>query len=388
MQVFKAFFKIAKKHIGQSLIYLVVFLAISIFTTSYASDDNQKYFTAASIDLCIIDKDESTTSQSLIRYLEKHHHVVDLKTEDKSVLQDHLYQQKIDYVLFIEKGFEKKLLSGNTTDLLSHSQLFDSTSSYFAEQQINEYVRTVTLYTSGGFPLNDALAQTTSALLSDSDVSMVDFENKKTSSSDYIFYYFQYLPYIFVSMLILGMGPILIAFRKKELNNRMNCSALTLRSKNLQLTLGCIISGLALWLFFMIICGILAGFHWLFSIQGILCMMNSLIYFIICVAVTLLISTFSVSNNILTMLANVIGIGSSFLCGIFVPQWLLGKGILVVSRFLPAYWYIKANNMLAGFSGETMSYINYWKYMGIELLFFTAILSIFLVASKQQKNQT
>lgn len=385
MQVFKTFFKIAKKHVGQLLIYLIVFFVISIMVSSNANDNSKKNFTASSINISIIDKDGSTASKSLSNYLGKKHHIIDLKTEDKDILQDNLYQQKIDYVLFIEKDFEKKLLSGDTTNLLSHSQLFDSTSSYFAKQQIEEYIRTATLYTSGGFSLDDALRKTTSALLSDSDVSVVDFEKKESSSSDYIFYYFQYLPYVLLSILILGMAPILITFRKKDLDNRMNCSALTIKSKNLQLTLGCIIWGLTTWLFFIVICGLLGGFDALFSTNGLLCILNNFMFFMICVAITLLISAFSVSKNVLNMIANVIGLGMCFLCGIFVPQWLLGSGILAVSRFLPAYWYIKANNMISGFSGETMSYINYWKYIGIEALFFVAIFSIYLVASKQRK---
>ncbi len=385
MQVFKTFFKIAKKHFAQSLIYLFVFLIISIMVSSSADDTSKKNFTASSINISIIDKDNSSASSSLKNYLEKKHHVIDLKTTDKDILQDNLYQAKVDYILFIEKDFEKKLLSGDTDNLLSHSKLFDSTSSYFAQQQIDEYIRTATLYTTGGFTLDEALKKTTSALLSDNDVSMVDFENKKSSTSDYIYYYFQYLPYVLISMLILGMAPILISFRKKDIESRMNCSALTLKSKNFQLTFGCIIWGLVIWLLFLILCGILAGFNFLFSSAGLLCILNNFMFFIICVAITLLISTFSVSKNVLNMLSNVIGLGMSFLCGIFVPQWLLGTGILVISRFLPAYWYIKANNMISGFSGETMSYASYWKYIGIEALFFVAIFSIYLVASKQRK---
>lgn len=387
MQVFKTFFKIAKKHFAQSLIYLFVFLIISIMVSSNADNSSKKNFTASSINISIIDKDNSFASNSLKNYLEKKHHVIDLKTTDKDILQDNLYQAKVDYILFIEKNFEKKLLSGNTNNLLSHSKLFDSTSCYFAQQQIDEYIRTVTLYTTGGYTLDEALKKTTSALLSDNDVSMVDFENKKSSTSDYIYYYFQYLPYVLISMLILGLAPILISFRKKDIENRMNCSALTLKSKNFQLTFGCIIWGFIIWLLFLILCGILAGFNFLFSSAGLLCILNNFMFFIICIAITLLISAFSVSKNVLNMLSNIIGLGMSFLCGIFVPQWLLGSGILVISRFLPAYWYIKANNMISGFSGETMSYASYWKYIGIEALFFVAIFSIYLVASKQRKNK-
>lgn len=386
MSVFKLFFKIAKKRFVSASIYLGIFLILIVIMSMNSSNTDEKNFQASSLNLCIIDQDNSHASQTLTDYLSKSHNIVDLNSKDKNVLQDNLYYQNIDYVLTINKGFERNLLDGNMDNLLSHSQLFDSVSGYFAGQQIDEFITTLNLYLIGGYNMDEALSKTSSALLKTDEPDMVDFENrnKETSSGD-IFYYFQYVPYIMISMLLVGLTPILITFRKKDINSRINCSSLTLRSRNIQITLGCIVYGLALWLVFIIIGGCFGGFHILFSEKGMLCILNSLIFLGICVAITLFISTFSLSDNILNMIANVIGLGMSFLCGIFVPQWYLGDGVLSISRFLPAYWYVKANNMLSGFSGETMSYSNFYKYIGIQAIFFAAIFGIYLVASKQRK---
>ena len=173
--------------------------------------------------------------------------------------------------------------------------------------------------------------------------------------------------------------------RKKEIASRINCSSLTLHSKNKQITLGCIVYSFILWLILMIIGGVFGGFNNLFATKGLLCMLNSFIFLLICISITLLISIFTTSDNVLNMIANCIGLGMSFLSGIFVPQWFLGDTVLSIARFLPAYWYIKTNNMLSGFSGDNMSYPNYWTYIGIELIFFLAIFSIYLLASKQRK---
>ena len=37
----------------------------------------------------------------------------------------------------------------------------------------------------------------------------------------------------------------------------------------------------------------------------------------------------------------------SFTCGVFVSHDLLDKGVISFARFLPAYWYISANEMIA-----------------------------------------
>ncbi len=373
MQVFKLFFKIAKKRVLSAAIYLGIFTVLLVFMSMNAIDTNEKNFTVSSIRMTVIDQDNSQTSKAMKQYLSNYHEIVDLKTDNKDILQDNLYYQTIYYVLFIEKDFEKKLIAGNTSDLISHSKLFDSTSSYFAGQQINEYINTLTLYINGGFSINDALKKTEASLSDTNYTNMIDYEAKpdNDASSQIIFYYFQYVSYIMLSILIVGMTPILMILRKKEIASRINCSSLTLHSKNKQITLGCIVYSFILWLILMIIGGVFGGFNNLFATKGLLCMLNSFI--------------FTTSDNVLNMIANCIGLGMSFLSGIFVPQWFLGDTVLSIARFLPAYWYIKTNNMLSGFSGDKISYPNYWTYIGIEFIFFIAIFSIYLLASKQRK---
>ena len=36
----------------------------------------------------------------------------------------------------------------------------------------------------------------------------------------------------------------------------------------------------------------------------------------------------------------------SFLCGVFVPLDIMGKGVKTVAHFLPVYWYEISNNLL------------------------------------------
>lgn len=386
MQVFKLFFKIAKKRMSAVLIYLGIFGILLIVMSMNAGENNEKNFSVSPLKLYIIDEDNSTSSKALTDFLSKSHTLIDLDTKDKNIIQDNLYYQEIDYVLTIKKDFEKKLEEGDTGNLLSHSKLSDNVNSYFAGQQIDEFMSTVTLYISGGFPLDEAFNRTTKQLLDKSDINIIDFEEKQdTSRSDNLFYYFQYVPYIMLSILIVGMAPILIILNKKDIKSRINCAALTLRSRNTQLTMGCIIYSFILWVLFIALGGFYGGFNVLFSVKGLLGALNSLLFLIISAAISLLVSLFAKNTNILNMFSNVIGLGMSFLCGIFVPQWLLGDTVLAISRFLPAYWYIKTNNMVSGFSGEAMSYSNYWTYIGIEALFFVAIFGIYLLASKQKK---
>ena len=88
------------------------------------------------------------------------------------------------------------------------------------------------------------------------------------------------------------------------------------------------------------------------------------------------------------MLFRSVGLGMSFLGGVFVPQNMLSDQILAVSRFLPTYWYTRINNMLAGFSNESFSFAAYWQYIGIELLFAATVFVLALLASKYRKQKS
>ena len=52
-------------------------------------------------------------------------------------------------------------------------------------------------------------------------------------------------------------------------------------------------------------------------------------------------------------MSNIISLGMSFLCGVFVPMELLGDGVRKINRFLPVYWYESINTTLGSHSTLT-----------------------------------
>ena len=42
--------------------------------------------------------------------------------------------------------------------------------------------------------------------------------------------------------------------------------------------------------------------------------------------------------------------------------------------------------MVTGWSGESYSLANYWKYIGMQCIFLVAIFSVYLAANKQRKK--
>ena len=75
--------------------------------------------------------------------------------------------------------------------------------------------------------------------------------------------------------------------------------------------------------------------------------LNSFIFSLVVTAMAVFVASFEPKENVLNIITQVLSIGMSFLCGIFIPMEVLSDKVLSVARFLPAYWYVKANNMIA-----------------------------------------
>lgn len=387
MQVYKTFFKVAKNYTGGCIIYLTVFLILMICMSFLSSSDSENKFSASSVKFTVIDEDSSDASKALIDYLSEKHELVELDSYDNETLQDNLYYEQIRYILNIPKGYEKSLEKGEFDHLLSHSMRTDSAAGYFFNQDISSYINTLRLNLKGGYDLKEALDKTAKTIESAiTEVETIEFEKTAKNENKNIFYFFQYFAYIAISVLIVGISPILISFHKEDLAARVACSSYSGVKQSLEIGLGCVTYAIGMWLFLMLCAVIVYGPTQAFSEYGLLCMANSFVYTIVIIAITLLVGSFNLGSASLSLVSNVLSLGTSFLCGVFVPLWMLSDKVVAFSKFLPGYWYIKSNNMISGFTGEAVSMNTFWRNTGIQLLFAVAIFSVYLVVNMNQKK--
>ena len=180
--------------------------------------------------------------------------------------------------------------------------------------------------------------------------------------------------------------PIITTFNKKTLRQRIDSSSIPVSRKTAQVLAGASIVVTAVWILFMIL-GIAIYKSDMFTQNGLLAMLNSFVFILVAAGITLVIAQFDLNYNTLSMVSNVVSLGMSFLCGVFVPQSLLGSGVLTAAKFLPAYWFVRANNMLFGFSDEAFTKTKYFEYLGIELLFAVALFCfVFVLAKNKMKS--
>lgn len=374
MTTYKVFFKIVKSRIGSIALYFIIF-AVLTFILSAPSSNEQTYFKESEMSVTIIDRDNSSLSKALTAHIDASQKLVDVE-DNKEAWTDALFIRETEYILIIPEGFEENTLAGKS-DLLSNYKLPGSTSGTFIDMQIDEYMKTLTTFIDLDETLDSAIESTETAFSVSGEVVITDVSASADGEQPAHYYFFQYLPYIFICMVINGLGPVLMTFRKTELRKRLNCSATPLASRNLKLVISSIAFSIILWCLFMIL-GITQYFEIIMTKDYLLLTLNSLVYMVMTLAMTYLTIHFVKNENVLNMVSNIFGLGSSFLCGIFVPQDLLGESVLFVAQFLPPYWYLDAmNNITDGnMSGYLMDMLILSGYT-------LAFLSIALVASKQ-----
>lgn len=379
MQVFKAFFKVARSNFTSTIIYFVIFAFIMIAFVLSESDPTIN-FSSASTEIYLIDHDNSAASAGLTKYLSSMHSVTKMDF-DKEVLLDNLFYRTVQYIIEIPKGYELDLKNpAKDTPLITY-RIPNSYQSAFIDRQITSFIKSSQLYLYAGYTIHD----TNKLVIQDlneaaAPVEVLNFDNQHNNSKQTA-YFFQYLGYVMMAGLLVGLTPVLTAFRSRDLEKRMICSSLTLTRKNVQLTLGCFVYAILNWGLMLVFCFIVCG-NTLTKQQLNYSVLNSFVLLLVYIALTFFVSCFVQNYNSLSMVSNILSLGMSFLCGIFVSQDLLGENILAVSKFLPVYWYIKINNMISGLSDEVFTVDSYWKYLGIELTFAAAILGMSLVFMK------
>lgn len=382
MSTFKTFMTLTKKALPNSIAFFIVFVIITILTTSF-SLENENTYSDQKVDIAVIDNDNSELSKALYTYLDKIHNITDIEN-DKEKMTEALFTRNVKYILTIPKGFENSLTQGTTDYMPKSSSYPGSTYATLCDNQVNNYIKYLTLYLNSSDTIKEAVENTNNTISISSETILHQNESNHTSD-DGVTFYFQYIPYILISTLILSLGTVLITFRQKDINARLQCSATSLTRRNVALIAGTFVYSLGCYFAFVILALIVYGKK-ILTLNGLLYAGNTFVFLMFCMGLVFLLS-FIVSNaDALSSIANVFGLGLSFLGGIFVPLELLSEKVIPFSRFLPTYWYVKANEICSLYTGDSAMLTKYGKYIFVEFLFAIAVFVAGLIASKVKTN--
>lgn len=380
MTVFNAFMKVVLKRLRTSMIYIVIFVSICVGLALNSKPADS--FTDYTLDISINDLDDTPASRAVAEYIADNHNVVETIT-DKDDILDSLFYLKTDIVLTINKGYSENLAKGQTDELFSAYRIPDSYYAELFDSQINNYIGIVSSYIAGGDDIEKAVEKAGETASLEVEVTNIKASEKSNSSGITVF--FQYIPYILILSLVTAICPSILTMTSNEIRNRTNCSCVSSAKQLIQLVLGTVIVSFSIFLI-LIIASIALYRGELFTSTGLLALLNAFVFLLFVIMFTLLIAVIAPSPRAVDMIANIFGLGMSFLCGVFVPQYLLSDAVLSVGKFFPAYWYVKANNMLAGVNGYVFTNSDFFTAIAVQLAFTVAIFFITLLISKSRRS--
>jgi ABC-2 type transport system permease protein len=179
---------------------------------------------------------------------------------------------------------------------------------------------------------------------------------------------------------------VMLIFNGSDLKRRNFCSPVHIHSINSQLIIGNLSFAVIAWAL-LISAGFILFNGYMFTANALLHLLNSFVFTLAALSISFLIANLVKSKGAVSAAANVVALGSSFLSGVFVPQYLLGDSVLTIASFTPTYWYVKSNNMITELANYRME--NLFPILTnilIMLGFAVAVLAVTLVVLKQRRQ--
>lgn len=139
------------------------------------------------------------------------------------------------------------------------------------------------------------------------------------------------------------------AFNNTYIKRRNTISSYPSSKLNFEIFLGNTIFALILWLLYLVVSFVLYK-EIMMSTMGLLLAINSLLFSISALAIGVLVGNLVKNKEAQNSIATTLSLGSSFICGAFVPQYLLGNFVLGIARIFPSYYFITNNNIITTLS--------------------------------------
>lgn len=341
MTVFKNYLAVAKKYLNFIILYTFIFIGIAIIASSSSSNNVSEYQNVKT-KVAIFDNDNSKFTNSFKKYVEANATIVTIKNDQQS-MNDALFFRTVDYIMIIPQNFENDFIALQDPKIQTMI-VPESSSATYTNTLMNDYLNIARTYIKSGIGLDKLTQFVEESVNISSDVKVIQ-TNTSTNVSNAVFL-FNGATYALLMSIVGVVAMVMISFKDSRIQQRHKVSRLSYQSINRQLILGNCVIGFGVWLIYIIISFILYPSA-MFSLAGLLYMLNSAIYVLFILVFGYLVSSFIRSREAINGISNVVGLGGSFISGAFVPQQFLAASVLAIAQFTPMYWYVKANNEIS-----------------------------------------
>lgn len=339
MTVFKAFLKVLNKCKVPIILYTVLLIGFGGFNMQ--TSDNSTNFVASKPDIYIINEDkEEGITKNLVDYMKNNTNVLEVPSTEEAI-DDALFYREVNYIIYIPNHYREEFLKGNNPEIK-----IKSTGDYQASladmllerysKVANSYQKIITSEEELIGKVNETLDKQTQVEIT----SKLDTDQLQKAS-----FYYNFTNYSILAGCVYVICLILSSFHEEKIAKRTIISSMSYHSHNRKLLVSNSLFAFFLWGMYVLLSFPLVG-NIMFTMHGLVYIINSFLFTICALTIAFLIGNLVSNKNAVNGIVNVVALGSSFLCGAFVPMEWLPDMVLKIAHILPSYYYIKSNELL------------------------------------------
>lgn len=381
MTIFKTFLKVLNKNKGIVILYSAILIFFAAF--SLQNNDNSMQFEKEKPSIAIRNRDqEEGFTKEFITYLKENSEVIELEDKEEAYL-DALFYRNVNTIITIPEQFGENFVAQNNPEIE-----IKGTNSYESELtnlMIERYLKVAKIYFTIS-PSEKNFQKIKETVEEEIKLEMTSKLN--TNELKKMATYYNFANYSILAGCVYVICLILSSFKNEKIKKRTIISSVNEIKYNRILLMGNFLFAIVLWLFYCLISIVLIG-NIMFTKQGIGCILNSLLFTLCAVTLSFLISNLIQNKNAINGIVNVIALGSSFLCGAFVPTELLPEMVQKVAHLLPSYYFINNNEKITSLENWNWEHLSPILLNTIILLLFSCLFVIITnYLTKKRRKQT
>ena len=379
MIVFKTILKILNKLKGLIILYTIMLISVTLVNQT---SDNVDSF--EEVKPCVIivnnDKSKNGVTNHFIKYLENHMEVKDIDIGNEEKIDDALFYRDVSLVVYIPDGFGDDLL--DSKDVSVEYKISGDKGSSYGKMLVQNYFDSFNIYNNyyDGDELFDRLDNALNL-----DVNVEVKSKVDTNSLSRMARFFNFLNYAILAGCVYSISMILASLKSENVRKRTIVSSYDYKKYN-RIVLGtCSIVIIGMWLLYMIIALII--FKDLFiSMNGLWYVINSFVFSLCSLCIGFLIGNITQNKGAISGIVNVVSLGSSFLCGCFVPFEFMPDYVIKIAHIFPTYYFVINNEALKVMDNFSLSSVSpLILNMGIVLIFGVCFVIITNYVSKKKQ---
>ena len=379
MIVFKTILKILNKLKGLIILYTIMLISVTLVNQTSGNVDS---FEEVKPSVIIVNNDKSKNgvTNHFIKYLENHMEVKDIDIGNEEKIDDALFYRDVSLVVYIPDGFGDDLL--DSKDVSVEYKISGDKGSSYGKMLVQNYFDSFNIYNNyyDGDELFDRLDNALNV-----DVNVEVKSKVDTNSLSRMARFFNFLNYAILAGCVYSISMILASLKSENVRKRTIVSSYDYKKYNRIVLGACSIVIIGMWLLYMILALII--FKDLFiSLNGLWYVINSFVFSLCSLCIGFLIGNITQNKGAISGIVNVVSLGSSFLCGCFVPFEFMPDYVIKIAHIFPTYYFVINNEALKVMDNFSLSSVSPLIFnMGIVLIFGVCFVIITNYVSKKKQ---